>query len=556
MRLSFSVKQAFGTIPNRWGPPVLLLIGIIFFSGCGQRETAVDQATRNGILLLDNGAEPRDLDPHLVTGFPEHRVIKALLEGLVADHPSDSNRVVPGVAERWEANEDASIWTFHLRTDARWSNGDPVTAEDFAYAYQRLLNPALAAPYVEMLALIRGAAAFNRGDHNDWSQVGVSVLDNFTLRFELNGPTPYFPLLLTHYTYFPVHRPTIEKHNAFARRGSGWTRAGNFVGNGPFILTEWRPNQRIVVEKNPYYWDADSVRLNGIHFFPFQDRQMAHRAFMAGQIHKTDNVPFNMRDRLREQQHPALRDDPFFVTNYMGLNVRNPGLDDRRVRQALLKALDLPLIIERVTKNGTVAGGFVPPGIAGYPTADAYVHDPDQARALLAEAGFPQGAGFPTLVFITANADTSRTFAEVVQSMWSRELGIQVRIENKEWQVLISEMDSGNFDVFSIAWVGDYMDPATFLKIMRSGGGNNRTGFAHPEYDALLDAANQQADPEKRFQILSSAEAILLHERPILPVAWVSNLYLLHPDVQGWSSTKYLADIPYKSLWLDSTATP
>lgn len=528
-----------------------VLAALTGLTACVKQEAARDAATREGILLMNNGAEPRDLDPHVVTGMPENRVIKSLLEGLVTEHPTTSEKVFPGMAERWESNEDTSVWTFHLR-EARWSNGDPVTAGDFAYAYRRILNPEFGAPYVSMLFRVKNAEAYNTGEITDFSKVGITVLDPRTLQIELDGPTPYFPLMLVHYTWFPVHRPTIEAHDGFARRDSGWTRPENYVSNGPFVLKEWRPNQRIRVEKNPDYWDADTVELNGIHFFPVQDRQTENRMYQTGQLHLTDGVPFNLRDKYRAENNPALREDPMFATGYLGLNTRHEGLGDRRVRQALSLAFDRASIIDKVTKNGRPAGGFVPPIIESYPASDVLPHDPERARQLLAEAGYPGGKGFPTLEFIVANTDTSRTFAEIVQEMWRSELGINIDILNKEWQVLIAEMDSGNFDIFLLSWIGDYLDPATFLKIMRTGDGNNRTGYANPDYDALVSRANQQASLETRYALLARAEEILLQDLPIVPVTWSRNMYLIHPDVKGWAP-KPLMDQPYKHVRLVPT---
>lgn len=516
--------------------------------GCERGQRGVDQANADGIFLFGNGAEPRDLDPHLVTGMPENRVIKALLEGLVGEHPTSSESVVPGMAERWESNEDKTVWTFYLRP-ALWSNGDPVTAHDFIYAYRRILHPALGAPYVSMLFKVRNAEAYNNGSIDDFDQVGFSALDERTLRVELTDPTPFLPLMLTHYTWFPVHPPTIEKFNAFSSRTSGWTQPGNFVGNGPFVLRQWRPNQRIVVEKNPLYWDADTVALNGIHFFPIQDSQSEFRMFQTGMLHKTDSIPLNLRDRLRRDQDPALREDPLFATGYLGLNTTRAALADPRVRHALSYALNRRQIIDNVTKNGQPARGFVPPEISQYPVADRLGFDPDKARTLLADAGFPGGRGFPQLQFIIPHSDTRRTFAEVAQEMWRRELGISVQILNKEWQVLISDMDNGNFDIFLISWIGDFLDPETFLKIMRTGDGNNRTGFANADFDALLRQANQTTTLSERYLLLSQAEHLLLDELPIIPLTWARNMFLLHPSVKGWAA-KPLMDQPYKHVRL------
>lgn len=524
-----------------------VLSGIsLFLAGCGGGTDPADEAMAEGVFLVNNGAEPRSLDPHIVTGMPEHRVIKSLLEGLVGDHPTDSDKVAPGMASSWEPNADASEWTFHLR-EASWSNGDPVTAGHFLYAFRRILNPDFGAPYVSMLFRVKNARAYNEGEMADFSSVGVKAPDPRTLVVTLDGPTPYFPLMLTHYTWFPVHPDTLEGFDAFSRRDTGWTLPENHVGNGPFILKEWKPNQRIIVEKNPRYWDAENVALNAMHFFPVQDRQTENRMFRSGQLHKTDGIPYNLRQRYREDSNPAFREDPMFATGYLGLNTLHEGLGDKRVRRALSLALDRALIVREVTKNGVAAGGFVPPGISAYDNADQLPHDPEKARQLLAEAGYPGGEGFPVLEFILANSDTSRTLAEVIQEMWRRELGVEIQILNKEWQVLISDMDNGHFDVFLLSWIGDYLDPATFLKIMRTGDGNNRTGFGNQRYDALLAKANQQADLEERYRILREAENILLEQLPILPISWAEYLYLLDPAVEGWAP-KPLMNQPYKAV--------
>ncbi|MCC5835884.1 MAG: peptide ABC transporter substrate-binding protein [Opitutales bacterium] len=532
--------------PNPWMLFALVAAGLFTIIGCGPRETPAEKAINDRVLMINNGSEPRELDPHVVTGFPEYRVIKAILEGLVSEHPSDSNDVEPGVAERWESNEDSSVWTFYLR-EAQWSNGDPITAEDFVYAYRRILNPEFGAPYASMLYVMEGAQAYHEGELEHFDEVGVKALDEHTLEIRLQGPTPHFPLMLTHYTWFPLHQPTIESFGAFARRDTGWTQPSNHVGNGPFILVEWRPNQRITVAKNSYYWDVDQVELQAIEFYPIQDRQTEERMFQTGQLHKTDTVPFNSRDRYREREDPAFREDPFFATGYIGLNLNHEVLANPKVRKALSLAVDRDRIVERVTRSGRAAEGFVPPGIEGYPYRKHLEHDSEAARELLKEAGFPGGEGIPRLNMVVANVDTSRTLAEVLQSMWEQELGIRVQIQNREWQVLISDMDSGNFDFFLISWVGDYLDPATFLEIFRSGDGNNRTGFASETYDQKLRDSLFLADAEQRLRELADVEAYLMRELPIIPVSWSHLMYLLHPAVEGWER-KRLGDQPYKHL--------
>lgn len=528
---------------------LIIVSFIALLSGCGPSEPAATKAARDGVLLFNNRSEPRDLDHHVVSGFPENRVIKALMEGLVGEHPNDSNQISPGIAKEWEASEGYSVWTFHLR-ESRWANGDLLTAHDFVYAYHRILHPELGAPYAGMLSILKNAEAFNRGEILSFEDVGVEALDDYTLRLELTGPTPYFPLKLTHYTWFPIHRLTIEKHDAFSRRDTGWTRPENHIGNGPFLLTEWRPNQRITVSRNSYYWDFKNVQLQAIEFYPIQDAQTEERMFQTGQLHKTDSVPFNSRERYRERNDPAFRQEPFFATGYIGLNLSNKTLSEQKVRRALMHAIDRERIVERVSKNGQAATGFVPRGIDGFPYRNHLEHNPAKGRELLKEAGYPNGEGFPRINLVIANVDTSRTLAEVLQSMWAAQLGIEVQIQNREWQVLISDIDSGNFDMFLLSWVGDYMDPATFLNIMGSNDGNNRTGYASEDYDALLAQAGQTIDSDERLQILAQAEQLLLENMPIIPLSFADMIYLLDPALKGWEA-KQLADQPYKHLYFD-----
>lgn len=523
----------------------------MLLSGCGGQQTPAQRALAEGRLILVNGAEPKDLDPHVVTGFPEHQIIRALMEGLVAEHPTESGGVEPGVAERWVHNADYSEWTFFLRTDAVWSNGDPVTASDFEYAYRRLLNPDFGALYASMLYPLKNAEAFNKGTITDWDQVGVYAENDYTLRFELRGPTPYLLQTLLHYTWYPIHRPTVEQFDAFDERGTWWTRPGNFVGNGGFVLKEWRPNQRLVVTRSPSYWDRESITLNTIEFLPISDRQTASRAFEGGLVHKTDSTPFNRRDYYRKNEPELLREDPFFNTGYLGFNLRNKPLDDVRVRRALAMAIDVERLISQVTKNGAAAQGFVPPGIEGYPYEEWMHYDPEAARRLLADAGYPSGKGMRELEYITVNADTSMVTAEVFQSMWRDELGVEIVIVNKEWQVFMDDLNNNHFDIFSLSWIGDYIDPYTFLHIMMSEDGNNRTGYASETYDRLIEEAQQIGDPQLRYQKLAQAEAVLLADMPVVPVTWANRMYLLHPGVKHWHS-KLLSDQPYKHVRLQA----
>ncbi|MBD3346058.1 MAG: peptide ABC transporter substrate-binding protein, partial [Chitinivibrionales bacterium] len=292
--------RSFSRIFN--SPNALYIVSaLLCIAGCGRRETAVQKGITEQVLHLGNGAEPQDLDPHIVTGVPEHNIIAALMEGLVAEDPEDLHPI-PGAAERWEISEDRCTYTFHLRKNGRWSNGDPVTSHDYLYSFKRILSPALGSEYSYMLYCMKNAEKFNKGEVDDFSQVGASTPDSHTLVITLNNPTPYFLSLLTHYSWYAVHPGTIEKHGEIDRRGSRWTRAENYVGNGPFVLKQWDVNRVIIVEKSPTYWDAENVRLNKIHFHPIESEQTEERAFRSGQLHVTNSVPTQKIEHYKENE--------------------------------------------------------------------------------------------------------------------------------------------------------------------------------------------------------------------------------------------------------------
>jgi oligopeptide transport system substrate-binding protein len=380
------------TAASRLHPAVIciaicsLLIGSF---GCGKRETRVATGIRDQILHLGNGAEPEDLDPQITTGVQEDNIIRALIEGLVSEDPKDLHPV-PGMAESWDISPDGRVYTFHIRTNAFWSNGDPVTAEHFITAYQRALSPKLANQYAYMLFYVVNAEAYNKGTLTNFNEVGFKAVDQRTLQISLNHPTSYFLSLLNHHSWFPVHVPTIEKYGSVFERGNRWTRPGHFVGNGPFVLTDWRVNRVISVKKNPLYWDADRVRLNEIRFYPIESLDAEERAFRSGQLHATEKLPLPRVDFYRQNQPELLLRAPYLGTYFYMFNTRRKPFDDKRVRQALALAIDREAITARVTRGGEEpAYSFTPPNTAGYTSRAQIRPDVIKARQLLAEAGYP-----------------------------------------------------------------------------------------------------------------------------------------------------------------------
>lgn len=500
------------------------------------RDTRAERAMRGGVLLLGNGAEPASLDPQLATGVSESKILTCLFEGLVIPHISDDDGAEPGVAERWESNEDSSEWTFFLREDARWSNGDPVTAHDFAFAYERMLTPALGAEYAKMMHVIDQAREFHAGEIDDFSKVGVEVIDDRTLKLRLVGPTPHLPFMLQHKVFLPLHPPTILAHGKMTDRASQWTRPGNMVSNGPFQLKTWRFNDVIEVQRNPHYWDAEVVGLNEIHFFAIENAATEERAFRNGLLHYCYTIPLERMEFWRAQENaPEFQIHPYFGTYYYRFNVTRPPLDDLRVRRALSMAIDREAIINQIMRGGQQPAWSITPPMEGlYEPPKGVSFDVGKARELLAEAGFPNGEGFPSKTILINTSEAHRVIAEAVQAMWQRHLGIRVGITNQDWQVYLATQSNLEYDISRAGWIADFLDPISFLDMWITGHGMNQTGWSNAEFDSLIRAATQEGDAEARLSILHQAETLFMEESPVAPVYIYTRIFLLDPRVRGW----------------------
>ena len=530
---------------------LVLGLACLLVAACGSDDREADIAARDGILLIGNGAEPMSLDPHLVTGVPENRILAAMIEGLIAYHPTDDEEPAPGVAESWEHNDDFTVWRFTLRDDARWTNGDAVTAQDFVYSWERILSPALGAQYAEMLYVLVNAEAFHQGRITDFDQVGVRAIDERTLEVTLQGSTPHFLSMLKHYSFHPVNPRVVEEFGGMTERQNAWSTTENYVGNGPFRLTQWTTNQIIRVEKNPDYWDADRVQLNAIHFFPIDNVSSEETAFRAGRLHITSTVSPDRIPSFRESHPDELRIDPYLGTYFLRLNTTREPFDDPRVREALNLSVDRQLLVDRVTQGGqSPASGFVPPGLDSYPESERVQFDPERAQQLLAEAGFPGGSGFPAKEILINTSEAHRKIAEAIQAMWRQHLGIEVGIYNQEWKVYLDSQSNLDYDLSRAGWIGDYPHPMTFLEIFTSGNGNNDTGWSNPDFDVLIRQAQAAGNEELRLELLREAEDILVTELPIIPIYWYTLTYLKDPAVQGWHPT-LLDNHPYKYVSFD-----
>ncbi len=536
---------------QRFLAPLLTFALALLLAGCGNNETTVQTGDRDQVLHKGNGTEPRDLDPHTMISVEEDNIMQALFEPLVWRHP-ETMAPTPGVAERWDISPDGKVFTFHLRKNARWSNGDPVTARDFAYSMRRALTPELAAEFAFYLYPIRGAEAFNTGKSKDFSTVGVEAVDDHTLKLTLADPTPYFMSLLTISTYMPVHRATVEKAGGGSRKGTLWTRPGNHVSNGPFTLSEWSPSKRITLRRNTNYWNAANVKLAEVRFYPIENSDTEERAFRAGQLHLTAALPTSKIASYKKDEPQFLRTVPYLRAQYIGCNVTNGVLANRLVRRALGLAIDREGIVKTVTRGGeTPAWSFVAPKMAGYESRARLPFDPAAAKKALADAGFPDGKGFPKLQMIFDNAEITKITAEAIQQMWRATLGIEVGLQNMEKKVYLDRINSKDYELYLGGWTPDYPDPMGFLEMWGSSSTANYAGFRNADYDDLLAKSGRELDVPKRMELIRQAEDLLTEEAPILSIYHHARVYLSRPSVKGWH-TNPLDTHAYSRVFLEA----
>ena len=464
-------------------------------------------------LRIINGKEPETLDPALVVGQPDGRVALSLFEGLTR-YNAVTAAPEPGLAERWDISEDGRTYTFYIRTNALWSNGDPITAHDFVWNWFRVLDPLTASDYVGNLFYIKGAEDYHFGRVKNRAEVGIQALDDRTLRVELVNPTAFFLELCAFTTQAIAHRGTIEKF------GDRWLNIEDVPVSGSYQLVSWRLNDKIRVKKNRYYWDSAATRSEVVDFLPANSPSTALNLFLSGEVDiiwDKDVVPTELLDLLR--QRPDFHTYEYLGSYFFRFNVTRKPFDDVRVRKALALTVDKERIVNQITKGGEPPGTHFVPRMANYTSPQALEYNPDLGRKLLAEAGYPGGAGFPRFQYLF---NTSRDHAKIaveLQAMWKRELGIDVELRSVEWKVYLNAQSSLDYDISRSSWIGDYTDPNTFLDMFMSNNGNNRTGWKNERYDTLIKEANGTPNVEKRAAILAEAEEILIREEfPIVPL--------------------------------------
>jgi len=522
-------------VDTTWRAHVGLLLAALLLAGCIQGESNVSAGNRDGILHLGNGGEPQTIDPHVLTSNTDAAITAALFEGLITVNP-DTLAMEPGVAQSWTFSEDRKTITFHLNPRARWSNNDPVTAHDFAWSLERVLNPAMGSQLAYSLYPIVGAEAYNRDELTDPEQLGIKALDRHTLQITLVNPTPYFLSVISAYYAYPVHRETIEKHGDKYARYTPWTRPENFVGNGAFTLKDWKIQRRLSVKKSDTYWNADNVLLQGVVFHAVESELAEEKMFRVGQLHFTTTVPLSKIPGYAAMVDSPYRQTPWLGTYYYMFNTNRPPVDDKRVRQALAMSIDRQGLIDKLLHGTAIPSPSLTPMnlIPGYNPPDLLSFDPDQARKLLAEAGYPNGEGWPGLELLYNTSEDHRKVAVAVQQMWQKELNIKVTLFNQEWQVFLSTTDERNYQLARMGWIGGVVDPTTFLESFLSDSLINRTGFSDSRYDEiLLKLAPATIDPVKRMALLVEAETILMEDVAVVPFYTYNSKHLVQPSVKG-----------------------
>jgi oligopeptide transport system substrate-binding protein len=482
-------------------------------------------------------ADPETMDPAKMSGAVEGEIAMNLFEGLLMPGPTteglaDTSKLLNfGVAESYTLSEDARTYTFKLRSDAKWTNGEPVTSEDFAFSWRRVLTNGFPADYASMMWVIDGAEGYKKAEAGtgDWETVGVKTPDAQTLVVTLVNPTPYFPELTAFYTFFPVPKKAVEE------KGDEWTKPENIVSNGPYRLASYQPQQEIKFELNEHYWDKAAVNLKSIRFRIISDSNARVNAYKTGELHWAGSgLPVAQITALLT--HPDFKQEPLLGTYYYRVNVSKADSPTTNVlvRQALSLAIDRDSLVNN-TLNGLYkpAESFVPP-MPGYSSTTKTAYNIKRAKDLLAEAGYPNGKDFPAVELLYNTDENHKLVAESVQAMWKQNLNIDVKLNNKEWKTYLQDVDTMAYQVARAGWIGDFNDPMTFLDMWTAENGNNDTGWADADYDALIKSAQQEVDKTKRIAILQQAETILLERGPIIPIYYYSSNLLMSRFVKGF----------------------
>jgi oligopeptide transport system substrate-binding protein len=516
--------------------PALLAVlasAAIVLQGCGEGGDTAAPESATPVLNRALSTEPESLDPQKSRSVQAGDVLRDIGEGLTTYDAA--GELAPGTAESWEVSGDGLTYTFRLREDARWSNGDPVTAADFVFGLQRLVDPATAAFYAAELGNVVNAAAIVAGDREP-AELGVSAVDDRTLVISLARPTPYLLSLLTHPSTFPVHRGSVEQH------GDGFARPGNLLSNGAYRLADWEPGAIVELQRNTFYWNDAETSIDAVRYHVVTQELAEYNRYRADELHITSTVPPENFDQIRAEFGDELRIAPTLGIYYYGFNLAKPPFKDKpELRQALSMAVDRKVLVEAVMGRGEApAYSWVPPGVENYdPVQLPYAGLSQQernglAQSLYRKAGY--GEDNPLRFELRYNtSDTHQKIALALQAMWRKVLGAEARTVNVEFQVLLDQMREREItQVFRSSWFGDYNDANSFLAIMHSDSAANTPGYSNPEFDALLQSAGEQLDPDRRRLYLEEAERVLLADHAVIPLYFYVSKHLVKPEVRGW----------------------
>lgn len=542
------------------------VLGVTLLAGCGgSKETGEQPAPTDGgttteepaqagggVIIHNLGSDPKTIDPALNSAVDGHQVIQSAFEGLC--RVDENQKAVPGMAESWEVSEDGVTYTFHLR-DAKWTDGQPVKAGDFVYAWKRAVDPATAAEYAYQMYYLKNAEKINAGEMS-LDDLGVKAVDDKTLEVTLESAVPYFLELLAFPTYMPVREDIVSADP------EGWAlNMETYISNGPFKVTEWNHDDVMKLVKNENYYDADKVKLDGIDYVFIVESSTAFSAFEAGEIDYMEAVPSEQIALLQEKNDPNFKIYPYLGDYFYVFNVNAEPVNKPEVRKALAYAIDRKQIVEQVTKAGQMpAKGFVP---AGIPMSDGKdfqetsgdhgmaedLSKVEEAKKLLADAGYPNGEGFPAVEILYNTSEGHKAIAEAIQAMWKDNLGINVELRNEEWKVFQTTRNTKQYVIARHGWIGDYVDPMTFLDMWVTGGGNNDADYSNPKYDEAIAKAKSSVGAE-RDQAMLEAEKILMEDMPVMPIYYYTNAVMMRENIKNAPKSP-LGPVDYKEAYVE-----
>jgi len=520
-------------------------MGGLLLAGCSHDDPSVAEARDYGqiggasgseladeqVLHKGNGAEPQTLDPHRAQGVPEGNILRDLFEPLVMEAPD--GELVPGAAESWTLSEDGRVYTFKLRADGRWSNGDRVTADDWVFSLRRGLDPATLSVYSGILYPIKNATAVNRGELAP-DQLGVRAIDELTLEIALASPTPFFLGLLNHSMAYPVHPASVAEH------GERFARPGNLVSNGAYVLQDWVVQSHIELVRNPSYREDPATTIDQVFYYPIENADAVFARYRADELDFTTTIPIRQLEFIKASLPQDYVQSPYLGVYYYGLNLTTPPFKDQPgLRKALSMAIDREIITEKLSGAGELpAYGWVP-AVQGYaqqqPEWAAWTREERhaEARRLYAAAGYTADNPLVVEVLYNTSQDHKR-LAIAISSMWKQVLGIETRLLNQEWKVYLQTRTLKNTQVFRSGWIGDYNDAHTFAELLHSQNAQNDSGWVNQDYDQLLEQAALEIDLEKRARLLEAAERVLLNDTPIIPIYFYISKHLIKPWVGGF----------------------